>query len=205
MKSIKLILFLIIILTLFQCELFSQNSIKLIFQPIPYLSGNKVYSFAYERKVSKILSVQLGGNFGVYDQWDSDSCTYVFAIPWNCRKVSETKLKGFSIFPEVRIYLLNKDKTEKLPKGFFLGVYGKLMVLNQQKEYINIDSTVNKHGQIYGLGTNVGYKFKIKSLSIEFLFGTAGGISTFPEKTGYFVIPDQFYLWRFEFALGYEF
>jgi len=121
-------------------------------------------------------------------------------------------ITGFGALAEWRYYLTYRSQLSK-PVGIFTGVYGRAIQLNYLQDYSyhaerTYDDAIDVSGSTLALGGGpiLGYKFKrpYSKFYFEFLGGFAWGIANLEEYTTD-DLPDQHFLWRLEFSIGYAF
>ncbi|MFH0897981.1 MAG: DUF3575 domain-containing protein [bacterium] len=182
--------FLILFCSIISINAFTQKSIKTdIFIPTMYCVDRVpfVFELSFETKIKPHLTLQTGFNYGTFIIESKDS-----------------KVKGLAPYLETRYYF-KKDETV-LPKGIFIGVYCKFVLANYDKIDWSTGTYHKEFGLIYGIGPDIGFKFKIKSFSIEPLIGGAFGGSTLTPNDGLPSVTQlKFALQRYELSIGYEF
>ncbi len=166
----------------------------------PFLSNP--FSISYETNWGSPSSLVFQAEGGWYkrDKTSKDGQPY-----WTKR------ITGFGGSAEWRYYLRSSSHMSK-PVGIFTGVYARAIQLSYlhdfspyaEREYEETDITGKTLA--VGGGPLLGYKFKrpYSKFYFEFLGGFAWGLANLEEYTTD-DLPDQHFLWRLEFSVGYAF
>ncbi len=156
---------------------------------------NGMYSFSYERKISKHFTVDLG--FG----YKTDEGLIAFSgIDREQLKTNDITYSGFKIEPEFRYYIEESDNGAML-SGFYMGAYLKYSNFKSDLIGTFIDSDDISYAIAYAadlsvtsVGLMIGYKLPIKKhFFIDFLIaGPGSGSYKFDLETTQ-TPPDEFY------------
>jgi hypothetical protein len=146
-----------------------------------------VVRVAYERSLSKILSVGLGIERGKYASTESGSLY---------GPLYETyKAVGWGIVPEARLYPFNTYKPA--PVGFFIGGHARFRYIKEKGESQSSGYGVN-------LGLNTGYKVRMGQVVLDLVTGYGPSFGRLKEdgKFSFMEFEDKF---RIEVSLGIVF
>lgn len=161
---------------------------------------NNPFSIGYEHNGGKASSFLISAEGG----WYMRDNTTKFGQPFWDKKIT-----GFGVLPEWRYYLRYNSNRSK-PVGIFTGVYARAIHLKYQQTFDyafqNDNDDVSESTTAIGGGPLLGYKYKkpYSKLYFEVLGGLAWGYSHLVEYQAD-DFPDQYFLWRLEFSIGYAF
>lgn len=153
------------------------------------------FTFSYERKIGKHLSVDLGVGFK-----SNEGLIKFSGIDTERIKSNDLTYSGFKLIPELRYYISEPSNGAML-SGFYFGTYLKYSGFKSDLEGIYIDSEDVSHNFEYradisvtSIGFMVGYKLPVtKHFSIDFLIAGPGSGSYSFKLKNVIPPPDEFY------------